>query len=269
MESAVVGGTTMRWEDAGEGTPVVLVHGIPTSARLWRHVVPLVSGGRCFSWEMVGYGASIPEGEGRDISVARQAGYLLDWMDHMGIERAVLVGHDLGGGIAQIAAVRRPESCAGLVLTNSICYDSWPVAPVRAMRAAGPLLERLPNPAFKPIFFPFFSFGHDNGRWAAESARVHWNLYAAHHAAAAFVRQAHSLDVRDTLAVEDDLPRLNVPARIVWGAADGFQTVSYGERLARDLGATLDRIEGARHFTPEDHPDRIAAAINELLREIG
>ena len=268
MESAAVGGITMRWEEAGEGMPVVLVHGIPTSARVWRHVVSLVSGGRCYSWEMVGYGASIPEGEGRDISVARQAGYLLDWMDAVGVGQAVFVGHDLGGGVAQIAAVRRREACAGLVLTNSICYDSWPVAPVRAMRAAGPLLERLPNPAFKPIFFPFFSFGHDNGRRAAQSARVHWGLYAAHHASATFVRQARSLDARDTLAVEDDLPRLDVPARVVWGAADGLLTVGYGERLARDLGATLDRIEHAKHYTPEDHPDRIAAAINDLLREI-
>lgn len=49
----------MRWEEEGEGTPVVILHGIPTSPRLWRHVVPLVAssdGGnaRCLAWEMVG-----------------------------------------------------------------------------------------------------------------------------------------------------------------------------------------------------------------------
>lgn len=41
----------------------------------------------------------------------------------------------------------------------------------------------------------------------------------------------------------------------------------YGEYFARDLGTDL-RIEGGRHFTPEDHPDRIAAALNDLVREV-
>lgn len=269
LENASLDGATVNWEEVGEGLPVILVHGFPTSSRLWRHVIPLVSGGRCLAWEMVGYGSSIPEGIGRDISVSRQADYLLAWMDSIDVGRAIFVGHDLGGGVAQIAVVRRPGACAGLVLTNSICYDSWPVPIVRAVRTAGPLLEQLPNPVFKPVFFPVFSFTHDNGRRAAESARAHWDGYAAYHAAAAFVRQTRSLDVRDTLAVAHELPHLNVPARVVWGAADGFLKVGYGERLARDLGTTLERIEGGKHFTPEDHPERIAAAVNDLLLEDG
>ena len=69
-----VGGVRMRWEERGEGQPVVFVHGIPTSPRLWRRVIPKVNGARCLAWEMVGYGASIPESEGRDISVGQQAG---------------------------------------------------------------------------------------------------------------------------------------------------------------------------------------------------
>lgn len=55
-----------------------------------------------------------------DISVAAQADRLLAWMRELGVERAVMVGHNLGGGVAQIAAVRARERCAGLVLTNAI-----------------------------------------------------------------------------------------------------------------------------------------------------
>ena len=58
---------------------------------------------------------------------------------------------------------------------------------------------------------------------------------------------------------------LDVPARVVWGAADPFQKVPYGERLAWDLRTELWRIDDGRHFTPEDHPERLAAAINEVL----
>ena len=52
----------MRWVQAGAGFPVVLVHGIPTSPALWRHVLPQVRGGRLLAFEMVGYGDSILAG---------------------------------------------------------------------------------------------------------------------------------------------------------------------------------------------------------------
>src|SRR6266540_4894571 len=86
------------------------------------------------------------------------ADYLLAWLEQLGIERAVLVGHDLGGGVAQIAAVRAPARCAGLVLANSISYDSWPIPSVRALRAVGPL----PMSAFKALMGALMARGHDD-----------------------------------------------------------------------------------------------------------
>ena len=100
----------IRWEERGEGRPAVFVHGIPTSPRLWRHVISRVQDARCLAWEMVGYGGSIREGWDRDISVGRQADYLAAWMREVGLgSGAVVVGHDLGGGVAQILAARHPE----------------------------------------------------------------------------------------------------------------------------------------------------------------
>ena len=57
-----VGGIPMRWLERGTGLPVVLVHGIPTSPRLWRHVIPKLEGVRVLAWEMVGYGDSFAAG---------------------------------------------------------------------------------------------------------------------------------------------------------------------------------------------------------------
>ena len=149
MESKYVEaqGIRMRWEESGEGPPVVFVHGILTSPRLWRHVIPRVEG-RALAWEMVGYGASIREGWKQDISVAHQAEYLAGWMREIGLDSAVIVGHDLGGGVAQILAVRTPELVRGLVLTNAICYDSWPIPSVKATRAAGPLSSGCQMPSY-------------------------------------------------------------------------------------------------------------------------
>lgn len=248
---------------------MVFVHGIPTSPRLWRHVIPQISGAHSLAWEMVGYGASIEEGRDRDISVAKQADYLASWMREVGLDDgAIVVGHDLGGGVAQILTMRHPGLVRGLVLTNAICYDSWPIPSVKAMRAAGPVIERLPDAVLRlNLYTGLFMRGHGDRQRARESFGEHWPYYERAGAGAALIRQVRSLDVNDTLSVADRIPRLDVPARLVWGAADQFQKIGYGYRLAYELKAPMDRIEGGRHFVPEDHPERIAAAVNELLEQ--
>jgi pimeloyl-ACP methyl ester carboxylesterase len=202
---------------------------------------------------------------GRDISVAQQANYLVRWLRHLGIDKAVLAGHDLGGGVVQIAAVRDRDLCSGLFLTNAIGYDSWPIPSVKAMRATGPALRHLPNLAFKQIFRTFLQRGHDDSSRARDALEAHWPHYERHGGAEAFVRQVSALDVQDTLAVAGDLPSLDIPARIAWGVADRFQKIEYGERFARDLKAPLRGIEGGKHFTPEDHPEVVAQEIIALL----
>ena len=266
--TTTVDGTPVRWLEQGTGAPVVLVHGIPTSPALWRHVMPLLPDLRVLAFEMTGYGDSIPAGEGRDLSVSAQADRLIGWLEHLELGPAILVGHDLGGGVAHIAAVRRPDLCAGLLLTNCIGYDSWPVPEVKALRAIAPLLSRLPAAALAPGLAVLLARGHDDARKAREARRVHYRPYAEHGGGAAMARQVTALDVHDTLAVQDRLPALDVPARVVWGVADPFQPVRYGERFARDLRTPLRRIEGGRHFTPEDHPEVLSAEIRGLAREV-
>ena len=267
-KSNSVDGIALRWEEAGEGTPLVLIHGIPTSPALWRHVMPKIEGARCLAWEMAGYGASIPAGRDHDISMSAQVEYLFKWMDDLGIERAVLAGHDLGGGVAQIAAARHPEKCTGLFLTNSICYDSWPIPSVKTVAATGGAVRHFPDAAFKAVLRTFYQRGHETSEAAEEAFEVHWPHYESNGGTEAFVREVKALDAKVTLAISDDLSQLGAPARIVWEAADQFQKIEYGERLARDLDAPLRRIESGKHFTPEDHPDVVAEEINRLLQQV-
>lgn len=188
------------------------------------------------------------EGRGRDISVARQADYLADWMREARLERAILVGHDLGGGVAQLLAVKQPELVAGLVLTNSICYDSWPIPSVKMMQRSGAVVEHLPKVVFRQIIRTFLARGHETVTQANEAFPVHWPFYEAADGAVAFIRQVRSLNVDDTLSVAGQLPDLRIRARVVWGEADQFQKIYYGARLANDLNAPLDVIKGAKHL---------------------
>lgn len=54
----------------------------------------------------------------------------------------------------------------------------------------------------------------------------------------------------------------------MWGEADQFQKLEYGERLSRDIAAPLRRIPGGEHFTPEDHPDVLAEELHPLLHDV-
>lgn len=265
-QQSFLDGVTVRWLEHGTGQPVVLLHGIPTSPRLWRHVAPLIRA-RSLAWEMRGYGSSIPAGEGHDLSLSAQAGYLLNWLDSLELkDKPILVGHDLGGGVAQIAAVRAPERFAGIVLTNAVSYDSWPIPSVKFMRRMAPALALLPEVLLYPSFVQLIHRGHDDRQRALESLGEHWAPYVTHGAARSLMRQVAALDAADTLTIADSLDSLGLPARVVWGEADAFQKLEYGRRLAADLGAELTRLRGGKHFTPEDHPEAIAAAVNSLLQ---
>lgn len=175
------------WSRAA-GLPVIFVHGIPTSPLLWRHVIPRLRGARCLAFEMVGYGSSIAEGRGRDISVARQADYLFAWARTIGVESAVLAGHDLGGGVVQIAAVRNPGFCRGLFLTNAIGYDSWPIPSVKMLRAAGPAVQRFPAALMRQIMALLMMRGHEGRVQAREALEVHWPAYGRRRPGEALVR---------------------------------------------------------------------------------
>ncbi len=265
---AEIDGIRMSWLEQGVGAPVVLLHGIPTSPELWRYVMPRLRGVRVLAWEMVGYGMSIAEGRGRDISIGRQAEYLASWMRHLGVSRAVFAGHDLGGGVAQIAAVRHPELCGGLFLTNAIGYDSWPIPSVKAMKASAGLTRNLPRPVFRLLLMNLLTRGHDDPAKARAAYAVHGDSYLRAGGAAALIRQIEFLNVQDTLAISDKLPSVGIPARLVWGEADRFQPIEYGKRFSRDLSAPLRTIVGGKHFTPEDRPDIVAEEIMALVRVV-
>ena len=267
-DRAMVAGKRMRWEVAGpaNGQPIVFIHGFPTSPSVWRRVIPMVEGARCLAWEMVGYGDSIPEGHLLDLSVAAQGGYLLSWMREAEFAQPILVGHDLGGGVAQIAATR--EACSGLVLVDSVAYDNWPAPPVKAIRRMGASFQRLPNGPVRRLFGRLIRRGHEDRASARQAIDVHWRPYGERDAGEIMFRQIRGLRSRDTVDMAGPLQQLRVPARVVWGSKDPSLPPATGTRLSGDLTAPLRLVRGGRHFLPEDHPDVVAQAISEVVSEL-
>ncbi|GHC26559.1 hypothetical protein GCM10010082_19700 [Kushneria pakistanensis] len=273
--SAMVNGILMRWEEHGERNdqpPVVMLHGIPTNPRIWRHVIPRLAdtGVCCLAWELVGFGWSINEGLERDISVAAQADYFIAWLDHQQIERATLVGHDIGGGVLQALLALHPERIAGLVLVDSVAFDNWPVPAVATAAQMAGIIEKLPPALLRPIFHTALAnLGHDNTRREIRSAALLWGPYSQPTGPAGFAHQARCMSAAQTQAIAPRLPLSpTMPIAMVWGDQDPL-TLASAERLATRLSVpTIRRIPGGHHFNPEDHPDIVADEVRRMITRV-
>jgi len=121
---------------AGEGPPVLLVHGFPELAFSWRHQLPALAaaGYRAIAPDMRGYGGSDkPEGV-HEYTIQKLIGDLVGLMDALGIDRPLLVGHDWGALVTWQMALLRAERMAGLVALNIPFFRRPPIDPILWMR---------------------------------------------------------------------------------------------------------------------------------------
>ncbi|MCX5205687.1 haloalkane dehalogenase [Streptomyces sp. NBC_00237] len=111
--------STIAYRETGEGTPVVFLHGNPTSSYLWRKILPAVGApGRLLAPDLIGMGASGKP----DIAYSfdDHSRYLEAWMDVLGLEDIVLVGHDWGAPLAFDWATRHPGRALGIAFTSPV-----------------------------------------------------------------------------------------------------------------------------------------------------
>jgi haloalkane dehalogenase len=146
MHEVSVDGTRIRYIEKGEGTPLVLVHGIPTSSFLWRDMIEeLSSHGRVIAPDLPGFGLSDPPPNG-DYSISSYAGLLESFLESLSITEATLVCHDFGGPITVTYALRNPDKYERLVILNTFLdtdLPDWGLLPkLASIRPVGEILIR-------------------------------------------------------------------------------------------------------------------------------
>lgn len=263
-----IGNRRRLWvREGGRGPAVLLLHGIPTSGELWREVAPrLAERARVVVPDLLGYGSSDAPDDA-EFGIRAQAGHMLALLDVLGVERATVVGHDIGGGVAQILAVRHADRVERLGLVNSVCYDSWPIPEMKVLQKGAPLVEHLP---------PGLTMeGVELGLWRGFAHRERADDYLetflepfrTDRGLHVFLRHARALDPEPTEELAPLLPTLRIPVAVAWGMQDPFQKPHYGERLAADIpGAEWTPILDASHFAPADAPAEVVAALERLLK---
>lgn len=263
---AEVGERFISYIDQGDGQPVVLLHGIPVWGYLWRDVLPfLTPQHRVLVPDLQGFGFS-DKRDCFDRSIGCQAEMIDRWMEKLGIERAAVVGHDIGGGVALRLATLFPHRVERLCVVNTVCYDSWPIEamlqfghPSANQTLSASTAVTLLRQALKQGFADTPADGVLEGLLAPCRTEV---------GKLSMIRNAAALNTNLTTEITRLLPRIDVPTLILWGEDDMFQLVKYGERLARDIpGAQLVRVANARHFAMFDRPDVVGAHLQAFLQD--
>ncbi|HVF77970.1 MAG TPA: alpha/beta hydrolase [Solirubrobacteraceae bacterium] len=261
------------YRTGGSGPVLLLVHGITNSSASWEPVLAqLATRFTVIAPDLLGHGESDkPRG---DYSLGASASLMRDLMLALGHERATIVGHSLGGGIAMQMAYQFPERVERLVLVSSggLGRQVTPVLRAVALPAAEYVLPLL---ALQPLV----NAGSKLGGWIDKiGLRIGADITAMAagfaslqdiEARRAFVHTARSvIDIggRRVSATDKLYLAEAVPTLILWGDRDSIIPARHGIRAHEQMpGSRLKVFGGAGHFPHHDDPAGFAAALTEFI----
>lgn len=257
----------------GDGPPLLLLHGIGDSSASWVPIMPkLAETHTVIAPDLLGHGNS--DKPRADYSAAAFANGMRDLMDVLDIERATVVGHSLGGGVAAQVVYQYPERVERLVL----------VASGGVGREVNPLLRLCAAPGADVVFLPIrlpigrvavsmalellTAIGHDLGRDADELRRV-FEALPEGSARGAFTRTLRSVvDWRGQVVTMLDRCYLadGLPVLILWGTNDPIIPVAHAHVAHAAMPQSrLEIFEGAGHFPHHVDPHRFIEVMSDFL----
>ena len=266
-------GQPLCYYRVGEGSPVVLIHGITSSSKTWRSVIPLLAEHHeVIAPDLLGHGHSgKPRG---DYSLGAYASGVRDLLSMLDIGRVTLVGHSLGGGVALQFAYQFPERLGRLVLVDSGGLGNEVSLALRAATLPGsefviPVL--FSQPVLKTGRVVRKALGKVGVGGSANVTGVAEGLASLgdpekrrafiHTARSVIDPKGQRVDARDRLYLTGD-----VPTMLVWGGEDPLIPIAHGrDAHERMPHSRFEVIPGAGHFSHNDDPERFATLLMEFI----
>lgn len=221
--------------------PIVLVHGYGIGAS---YLVPLAAAlaerANVYAPELPGHGPS--DHDARPLDIPELATALMEWMEAQDLQGAVLVGHSLGCQVAAEVAARRPELVAGLVFIG-------PTSDAAARSVGQHVVRGLRGSAYERSSFAVWT-ALDYSRAGARVLRHEMRQMVQHH-------------------LEDVLPAIKVPVRVVRGGRDPIVSPAWAEEVARLVRAPAPTVIGRwGHAVHYDDPTAVAEVVFELAASV-
>ena len=261
-----IDGHKIAFLEQGSGSPVILLHGIPTNSLMWRNIIPqLAKTHRVIAPDLLNYGRSAKP-ELADVSINAQSDIIVKLMNALGARQADIIGHDIGGGIAQLIAVNHPEKVRKLVLIDSICFDSWPIPEFEPLQEPGAESE-MSLEDFVEMMQGFMPKGvEDKSVMTDELIETYLEPWSTEDGKRAFFRNLRRLNKEYTQAIADELSTLPHQTFILWGDKDPFQKPEYAPKLADAIPNTeLVWINDVGHWLIDEKPTEIGEHITQFL----
>ncbi len=254
----------------GAGVPVVFIHGFPTSSHLWSGVVPFMPPGhRLVVLDLLGYGRS-DRPLTRPVDARGHANRIVELLDQLTIDRACIVGHGFGGGIAQALAIDHPQRVSHLGLIDSTAFERWPSLRMPLAKALAPLAAILPASIVVGALRADLAGGFDSAERANHSIDLYLRPFDCREGRDAITAHLRGLKADANSTLSERLSSIQVPTSVIWGQQDPVIPLAIGRRLQQAIrGATIEVVPGAKHFTPEEAPRPVADAIESLLNREG
>ena len=251
-----VDGARMAYTLRGNGPPVVLLHGWACNRRFWQSQAEALSADHLvLAPDFRGHGESdVPAG---GYTLERLAEDAHEIMSAMNMAPAAVVGHSMGGMVAQRLAVSHPQDLSALVLVATAAAD--PDGRLISGRIASETLETGYHAAFRRYFPGWFPSDGDPAltEWVRSQM-----LRTPERVALGLVEDYKNFDFRD------DLPGIRVPTLVVAASSDASTAPARSEEIARLIpGARLAVIERAGHFVQLERPVEVTVALQEFLTE--
>jgi len=253
-----VNGVPIHYIERGSGpAAAVLIHGFLGHTYSFRYLIPeLAKDRRVVAVDLKGSGYSGRPQKG-DYSLTEQARLVIRLMDKLGIDRASVVGHSLGGEVAMRLAANWPERVEKLVLAASVSGDRIPSLPVTPL--IKPILWLIGRLFGRRIFRRQFYDPRKATKEVLEAYRRPLRIKGTGHAVYQTLR-----DMRREKAV--DSSRITAPVLILWASHERILPRWVLSRLRKRFPqAKVVTIEGAGHVLLEEQPEQANRAVKSFL----
>ena len=266
-----VSGKRIRYWMEGEGTAVVLVHGLANSVEFWQYnVAPLARSHRVYALDLLGFGRS--DKEIGTFSLPYAAASIVDFLDAVEVERASLVGNSLGGVVCAQTAVQYPERVERLILVDSAGFGRGlsPFLRVWSIPGVGSGVFRIYQRLFPRLKrWVFYGSGSMNEGWLAGATEV-LRSPGVRENALKVVRAGVSLrkGQREELFgnLHGLLAETSVPTLIIWGNHDFVVPLAHAyaaQKLIPDSEVQI--IERCGHIPQEERPEEFNRLVLDFL----
>ena len=257
----------IRFIDSGSGMPLVFIHGFGASIYSWRkNLDPISKHHRVCAPDLPGFGYSAKPLDA-DYTIEAYADFIIQFMDKLQIDKAVLVGHSLGGGIALLTGLKYPSRVRSFILIDT---EAYPIKPPLMLRVAKlPGIRSIVHRAIGAwvVRISLKRSYYDQTLITDRLVDEYYRPFLTENGKIAPIKVLQAMDFAKLKKLPRRYRRIRKKTLIIWGREDRISRIHLAHKLKKDLrNSQLKIISASGHLVQEEKPEVVNRAILDFVR---